>query len=230
VTQVSLAIFFAVPHEAAFLKKKLKFRWQKKEFGLHIAETRLEDKPILFACLGMGKEAVKKNLSSLLTSYSFSRAILAGYAGALDPQLKKGDVVISESFSFIPYAKSGKIISVTQVAATVGEKQKLFRETQATVCDMEYETALAICQNHNIILHSVRAVSDTAQESLPSKVLAKSYSMTVQRARPFSLFCFLLKKPSMIFPFLKFVQGLTKPQKTLAQTLVKILENLSNFK
>lgn len=228
--QVSLAIFFAVPHEAALLKQKLKFRWEKKKFGLHLAEAQFKGKPILFACLGMGGEAVKKNLSSLLDTYSFSRAIFAGYAGALDPQLEKGDIVVSDSLITLPKVRIGKVISVNQVVATVEEKRKLFEKTKAVICDMEYETALAICQNQNILLHSMRSVSDTARENLPSEALGKSYDIAVQRAMPLALSCFLLKKPSMIFPFLKFVQGLAKPQKALAQTLIKILEKLSSFK
>ncbi|MBX7157289.1 MAG: hypothetical protein K1X66_02730 [Verrucomicrobiae bacterium] len=228
-TPVSLAVFFAVPHEAALLKKKLKFRWQKKGVGLFFAETRVRDKTILFACLGMGKEAVKKNLTFLLDYFTFSQAILAGYAGALDPKLEKGDIVISDKryLDLLPDLKLGKIISVDTVAATAEEKYALFQKTGASVCDMEYEAALVICQKHNLTLYSIRAVSDTAHENLPSGALASAFDLKRQRSTPLKIFCYGIRHPRNMISFFKFVHGLAKSQRALTQILIQILKNQS---
>ena len=228
VAPISLAIFFAVPHEAELLKKKLGFHWLKKEFGLFIAETHFEKKSLLIACLGMGKEAVKKNLTLLLKNYSFPQAILSGYAGALDPTLKKGSVVFSsDSLDLMASQKIkiGKIISVDQVVATAEEKQRLFQQTGASICDMEYETARNICKQHQISLHSLRVVSDTAQEDLPAGALASAYNLHTQKTTTFKLISYWLKNPKEILPFFQFVRNLSFARNQLSLCLFDILKS-----
>lgn len=224
-TPVSLAIFFAVPHEAALLKKKLKIRWQKKGNGLFVTQAFFKQNPILVGCLGMGERAVKKNLSFLLEFYSFPEAIMAGYAGALDPALNRAEVIFFSEHLVLPILKQGKMISVNEMVATVEEKQKLFRQTGVSICDMEFETVKSVCSQHKIVVHSLRAVSDTAQESLPVKALAKAYDFRKQRSTPFKLFLYLLRRPSEVLPFLNFVKNLSQPQDALTQGLWRFLEN-----
>ena len=228
-TPVSLAIFFAVPHEAVLLKKRLKIKWEKKGNGLFVAQTFFKQRTILVACLGMGERAVKKNLSLLLEFYSFPEAILAGYAGALDPSLNLGEVIFSSSENLILSGlKKGKIISVNEVVATIEAKQKLFKQTGASICDMEYETAKNICFQQKIVLHSLRAVSDTAQENLPETALAKAYDLKKQHSTPLKVFFYLLRKPNEILSFSSFVKNLSQTRNALTQGLWRLLENKFN--
>ncbi|MEZ5405789.1 MAG: hypothetical protein R3F23_06315 [Verrucomicrobiia bacterium] len=227
-TPVSLAIFFAVPHEAALFKKHLKIKWKKGGGGLFWAETLFRQQLILVACLGMGKEAVGKNLTFLLGCFTFSQAILAGYAGALDPKLKKGDVVVSDKrhLNLLPDLRLGKIISVDEVVATIEEKCALFEKTSASVCDMEYETVKTICQQRNIGVLSIRAISDTASEDLPMSALASAFDLQQQNSTPLKLCFHLIKQPKKIFPFFRFVKNLPQVRKQLTQALYLILANL----
>ena len=226
---VSLAVFFAVPHEAALFKKKLKIQWQKKEFGLFFSTTNFNHQLLLVACLGMGEKAVKKNLTFLLEHYSFPEAILAGYAGALDPKLKIADVILSSSQPFIlPNLIYGKIISINEVAATIEIKQKLFQQTGASICDMEYETVSSLCSQYQILLHSLRGVSDVAHENLPVTALNRAYNLKKQRPAPFKLFLYLLSKPSEISLFFSFVKNLSQTQNALTQRLWCFLEKKFN--
>jgi adenosylhomocysteine nucleosidase len=134
--------------------------------------------------------------------------ISAGFAGGLDPALRVGDTLTMD-FPGAP------ILSRAMPIETPAEKIAAFHETGARLVDMETATLADACASAGVPLVSVRAVSDSAEQFLPVPFGAW-FDMQRQRARPFSLVLHLLRHPSHIAPFARFISRLPRVAQALA--------------
>lgn len=101
-------------------------------------------------------------------------AIMAGLAGALDPALGVGDVVIDDCPAQIlppPGVLRGQIHSADQLVSTAAQKSALFAETYAVAVDMETAVVRAWARQRRIPLIAIRAISDAADQSLDPQLL-----------------------------------------------------------
>jgi len=97
--------------------------------------------------------------------------ILAGLAGALDPALAVGDIVVDSESPPLPHFPRGKFYTADHLIATAAEKQRLFRETGCAAVDMESAIVRAIAQSVGLPMLHVRAISDAADQTLPSRMM-----------------------------------------------------------
>jgi nucleoside phosphorylase len=100
--------------------------------------------------------------------------IMAGLAGALDPSLLIGDVVVDSSSNLeVPAGnwRRGDIHTATQIIATVEQKKRLFAETGALAVDMENATARDFAARLGLPFLGIRAISDRADDPLDPTML-----------------------------------------------------------
>jgi hypothetical protein len=109
-----------------------------------------------------------------------SGIILAGIAGALDPKLQIGDVLIETSGDFhwpkFPF-QTRKIHCADHVISTVAEKAKLFAETRAVAVDMESAKVRRFAEERAIPMLHIRAISDQADHAIPPEIFGWLDSM-----------------------------------------------------
>lgn len=103
-----------------------------------------------------------------------TRVLTCGYAGALAPGLRVGDLVFaSESDAGIAarLAASGacevRFHCCERVAVTAAEKRALRETTGAHAVEMESGVVHALCREAGIPCTTLRAISDVAGEDLP---------------------------------------------------------------
>lgn len=178
---------------------------------------RIAESGVLVFHIGIGLESAARTIRAVLAAGRPRLVIGAGFAGGLDPQLRTSDTV-SDDFSKQRDGVTRAIISRPEPIETAAEKQKLFRETGARVVDMETASLQAACNQAGIPLIAVRAVSDTAQEALPVP-FAAWFDIARQRVRPMALVGFLLRNPSRIAPFARFVRQLPSVAAALARAI-----------
>jgi adenosylhomocysteine nucleosidase len=118
----------------------------------------------------IGIRAKKLNRDLLAGS---SGIILAGLAGALDPALAVGDIVVDSASSPLPlcHFPRGKFYATDHLAATAAEKHRLFRETGCAAVDMESDIVRAMAESLTLPMLHVRAISDAADEALPERMM-----------------------------------------------------------
>lgn len=166
-----------------------------------IREARILAGPGIVAVPGGGDGA---RLEALLESRAPNAAMIvsAGIAGALDPSLRAGDLVVHQppfvssgvgkprdafdarsSISpetngwkerlqaAFPHARHGAIIGQDHIAATVADKAALYAATGALAVDMESHITARIAARHGLPFIAIRAISDTASETLPPAAL-----------------------------------------------------------
>jgi hypothetical protein len=108
-----------------------------------------------------------------------ARVILSsGIAGAVDPGLKAGDVVIGGSDGLVaalrkilPDARVGTVVGSDAIVATVADKRALYERTGALAVDMESHIAARVAARHGVPFAALRVISDAADEALPPAAL-----------------------------------------------------------
>jgi adenosylhomocysteine nucleosidase len=124
---------------------------------------------------------------------------MAGLAGALDPTLRAGDVIIDEQSTWLDPSWSyrrGGIHTATKIIATPAEKASLFHQTGAAVVDMENEKARQLAAKWNVPYLGIRAVADCADEALdPALLRMTDNDGRVQTGRVISA---LLRQPTLL--------------------------------
>lgn len=167
--------------------------------GMESERLQIGLRPGLVTVVGSGNAALLEyRLNSAIESGGVSHIISIGLAGALDTNLRVGDVVIGVTFqgngsilhceppewtqrlyamltSTIappPFRVSfaGFAWSET-VVATAAEKAALRAATSADVVDQETWIAATIARKHGLPFQALRVVSDTAAQGLPPAAL-----------------------------------------------------------
>ncbi len=177
-----IAIIGAIKDEIAGIKKEMRItnnlRWPT---GNAFAGT-WRDVPIVLVRSGMGCDRARRALAEIAGKYTLKRIISIGYAGALDPSLKVGDVVVADQVVYYETLKSysldgellgtmpevarGTLLTVDQVVATPPEKKALREKYSAVAVDMETFALAEETQARNLPFASVRAITDTADQEL----------------------------------------------------------------
>ena len=177
-----IAIIGAIKDEIAGIKKEMRItnnlRWPT---GNAFAGT-WRDAPIVLVRSGMGCDRARRALAEIAGKYTLKRIISIGYAGALDPSLKVGDVVVADQVVYYETLKSysldgellgtmpevarGTLLTVDQVVATPPEKKALREKYSAVAVDMETFALAEETQARNLPFASVRAITDTADQEL----------------------------------------------------------------
>lgn len=153
---VAFLICFAVREEAAFA-------WPLR---VEVSADRL--------ITGMGRRNASTQLHAALRRLSPERVLTCGFAGALNPQLKVGDVLFDEDYDagmgkalLSAGAIPGRFYCSVRVAVTAAEKAQLWRSTGADAVEMESSVIRSLCRDRGIPSATLRVVSDAANEDLP---------------------------------------------------------------
>ena len=176
---------------------------------------------------GMGRKNSERAILQSLPQTQPNLVLTCGFAGALDPRLKIGDVVFdadSESRLAPILQEAGaapaKFHCAARVAITIAEKTALHKSTGADVVDMESQFIRQICRDKKIPSATVRAISDSALDDLP---LDFNELMTEDDTLSFSkLSLALVKSPGKIPQLMQ----LQKNTRLAAQNLAAVLEKL----
>jgi adenosylhomocysteine nucleosidase len=119
---------------------------------------------------GPGAELVQQALRVMRAETENVDGIIStGLCGALDPALRVGDIVVAGDGRLKSPARfvRGAMHTAERVIGTAQEKRALGQETGALAVDMEASAVEAEAAERKVPFLSIRAVSDTAGDSLP---------------------------------------------------------------
>jgi nucleoside phosphorylase len=156
----------------------------------HCAPQELEpprEPTLAWLRTGIGPAAAR-NAVERLPQVAIRAAILAGFAGGLAPGLAPGTLVVADPLldskgrqASTPLAREvfeaaraaglgverGPLVTVSEVAATTGEKARLHAAHGALAVDMESAVLATALAERSIPAAAVRVVLDTADEAVP---------------------------------------------------------------
>ena len=185
-----LAITGALDDEIKDIRRIMAIDSKDESGDASIYKGRYKEKNLLLLKTGMGKQKAQVALRSLLNQYPVTAIISTGFAGALKPEFKVGDIVVytsvicADGLSTDCYDADPRLLSIARECRTVDfrcglgitglnpvtgvwEKIKLGETTSAEVVDMESYWIARVADEHRVPLIVVRSVSDALSDSLP---------------------------------------------------------------
>ena len=148
---------------------------QKENFG---GGTLYPSEKVHLLRTGLGMDKARYTLSAYLEEYQPIRIINVGTAGALNPEFTIGlmtepEIIYNEKKEIIRpqplydgqyLLKKSKLITVNNPVLTQIQKNKLLKDFNADIVDMEAFIIGSLARGKNIEFHNVKIISDYANE------------------------------------------------------------------
>jgi nucleoside phosphorylase len=226
---------FPLAHEAEPL---LKLCTQKETFSIGSLRCTLgnfRDRQVLITLLGMGQEQAGNHAEIVFRYFRPKIFVLAGYGGALLPQLKVGQVTVSTNYSstdVLPFLRMlsnfdfAGFCTADGIAATPAERDKYARSSKREVIEMETAAVAAVVHVREIPFIAVRVISDGYADVLPVRALAAGFDPARGRATPLRLLGHLALHWRDIPPFIRFVRNLSAARRNLTRFLQHLHDDL----
>lgn len=229
-----IAITFALPAESADFVRRLRNAGRNSREGVETVRGQLHGKNVVVIHTGVGRTACRERMEVLLRRENFEFLISAGFAGALEKDLRIGHLLVSDNFSTEELVQSpklklddattflGKLLTVPRMVESIEDREALNKRHGAAAVDMETEVIAELCQAHNLPLLSIRAISDTAAEPFPAPAHVL-FDVARQRTDFLRLGGYLASHPSAFGRLNAFRARVTTARKALADALEKIV-------
>jgi len=229
-----IAITFALPAESADFVRRLAHAGQNSREGVESVRGQLHGKNVAVIHTGVGRHTCRERLEVLLRRENFSALISAGFAGALEKDLRVGHLLVAANFSSQELLSSpkldlagdniflGKLLTVPRMIESVDERESLNKKHGAAAVDMETEVIAELCSAHNLPMLSIRAISDTAAESFPAPANVL-FDVAKQKTDFLRLGCYLATHPGAIARLNVFRAQIAVARKALAEALERIV-------
>ncbi len=176
----TIALTFALPAESSDFVRLLATPAKSVRGGIESIHGQVHGRSVAVFHTGVGQKSCRARIEKVLRQQQFKYLISTGFAGALDPELRVGDLLLSENFSSPELLRSphldfkndrlfvGKLATVPAVIDSKSDRERWAAESGAAAVDMETEFVAAACATHGIPLLSLRAISDTPGEPFPA--------------------------------------------------------------
>ncbi|MEP6776910.1 MAG: hypothetical protein ABI944_00550 [Chthoniobacterales bacterium] len=228
------AVTFALQAESSDFVRSLGKRAGGARPGGQVIHGEIRSRPMAILHTGVGAKVARERVESFLKNERIDYLISAGFAGALDPQLEVGDLVIAENFSSRELLQSpnlqlgalpvyaGKLITAQVMIENASERAALAAETGAIAVDMETETVAAVCAARGVPLLSIRAISDTDAATFPVPA-AVLFDVETQMTNLARLAFYLAIHPARIARLIAFSKQIAIARESLTAALDAIL-------
>lgn len=181
-----IAIQFAVPQELTPAARLLQPAPTSRPDLARISFRHglLHGKELLLLAGGMGQKRAGAGAEAIVRSWRPDLLVMAGVAGALAADLRVAEVIAASTIttgeaayapSVLPALASGAhrtgaLLSLDQVLVTAEDKRKAVAALaypRPLAVEMETAAVAQVASRHGLPWTALRAVSDTAEESLP---------------------------------------------------------------
>lgn len=154
-----------------------------------VSEARLLDGLGFELISGGGHAEVTRRKAEALVAQGARGLVSFEIAGALDPALKPGDLIVADGVQLQDgrviscdadwcdrvaakvKAATGLVAGRSVAAASRAEKAALRRESQAIAVDMESHHVAEVAETHGLPFIVIRAIADTAGDDVPDAAL-----------------------------------------------------------
>lgn len=229
-----IAVTFALPAESADFVRLLESPSLNSREGVENIRGRLHGKLVAVIHTGVGKMVCRQRMEVMFRREKFEWLISSGFAGALEPELRVGHLLVAENYSSPKLLNAyqneltadgiflGKLATVPRMIESVTQRETLNKRTGAAAVDMETETIAEICQAHDLSMLSIRAISDTSVEPFPAPAHVL-FDLAKQETDFLRLGAYLLRHPRALGRLNSFRQRIGIARKVMTDALDKIL-------
>jgi adenosylhomocysteine nucleosidase len=135
----------------------------------------LERGEVVVVCGGIGLDAARRAAEAVIVLYHPTQLHSVGFAGALNPELRVGDLIVASvvidardaSRAFVAGADSQSSLVTYMSVAGVQQKKNLAHAFGAKAVDMEAAAVAAAAVAHGIPFAATKVISDESNFELP---------------------------------------------------------------
>ena len=215
--------------------------WRKFRIGgAEGVEGRIGETAVTVGIIGMGPPHAAKRAKAVLENVKHSAAhkketirgvMLCGFAGALKPELKRGEIFVTAGAEhFLPHLPEAerpaeaRLHTAEKVVATSAAKADLFARTGVWLVDMEQADIARVAAEAGLPFVGLRIVSDEAHEELPHDLLSRAYDQAEGEYTPLKLAGHLTRNPFRVRTLASFVRPLPPVRKRMSDHLHRWLK------
>lgn len=167
VTSTKFGIVAALEREVRPLLRRCERIRSTPEFAFY------EFPDAVIVCGGIGKAAAARAARAVLEAYRPATLVSVGFAGAVNSDLKVGDLLVPAAVLDLESGRNFKVEAGKGVLATAariaGQKEKLkLNERAVNAVDMEAAAVAEVAQDQGVRFLALKAISDTADFAMPA--------------------------------------------------------------
>jgi adenosylhomocysteine nucleosidase len=196
----------------------------------------IDDRAIEVLHTGVGEKLCRHRLAKFVQDARFDCLISAGFAGALNDELRVGDLLLAKNFSTIELSETRSFLSsfpvrkadLLTLPAMIDsreERDHVARTSGAAAVDMETEFIARICAEQGVPLLSLRVITDGPRAPFPAPAHVL-FDIEHQRTHMAAPTMFFLTHPNRIPRLIQFARKIGHARKILANALVTTVKNL----
>ncbi len=235
-----IGIVCAVPMELGPFLSRCERQRSYTEAGFTFRGALYDRIRVVVVESGAGMAKAERGTRALLAAHSPAWVLSCGYAGALQPQLKVGDIVaanelVDESGGKLEidlgmesdparHLHVGRVTTVGKIVRTIAEKHALAEKTGSLAVDMETFAVAQVCRELHRKFLAFRVISDDLSADLPPEVM--SIFGDTGAVRFGAVVGSLWKRPSSITDLFRLREQATQAAEHLADFLDGVVKQL----
>lgn len=184
-----VGVVCALPIELGHFEDRLAGVISVHGAGFTIRTGGLGGRGIAVVHSGPGRAAAERATKALIAGHGPRWVISAGFAGALWPELSRGDIVMADAVlgekgerlsidlkvsadeaKQVRSLHVGSLLTVDRILRTAAEKRALAQQHAALAVDMETLAVAQVCQREKRRFMAIRVISDALDDELPPEV------------------------------------------------------------
>ncbi|MDA1054953.1 MAG: nucleoside phosphorylase [Planctomycetota bacterium] len=241
---VDVAVVFALSVESGGLVDLLQERITTRCHAHTEHRGQLNGRQVLVVESGVGQDAANAMTADLIGLYQPNWVISAGFAGALQGELRRGHILMADevadatgrrlsigltvdhaSMEASPSLHVGRLLTVDQLIRTRSQKEQLGAEHEALACDMETLAVADACARAGTKFLSVRIISDSIDDELPKEIegLLSQDSLVGKLGAAAGA---IVHRPSCVKDLWKLKENALKATDRLARFLTGVIDQL----
>ncbi|MBN2475588.1 MAG: hypothetical protein JXB62_13330 [Pirellulales bacterium] len=239
-----LGLIFALRIESGGLEDLLDGTATTRGHGFLVVQGRLAERRLALVVAGAGREAAARATEALIDGHQPQWVLSAGFAGGLNPDLKRNDVLMVDRVSDTagnelaidlkvdpatlartPGVHVGRLLTADRVVRLPDEKRALGGQYDALAVDMETFAVAEVCRRRQVRFLAVRVVNDAVDETLPHDV-EYLLSQTTRAARLGAAAGALWRRPSSFKDMFRLKENALLASERLAKFLAGMIEQL----
>ncbi|PYJ52808.1 MAG: hypothetical protein DME83_04265 [Verrucomicrobia bacterium] len=231
-----IAVTFALAAESSGFRRRLHNKTRSDRNGITTIAGHIDNCTVEVFHTGVGEEVCRQRTARFLEDRKLDCLISAGFAGALNDQLRIGDLLLAKNFSTAEVSWTlhslanlpihiANLLTVRSMIESGEDRNRLAQTTGAAAVDMETEFIARACAKHGVPLLSLRVISDTPGQPLPTppNVL---FDLDEQRTNFGRLAVYLAKNPPAVWRLISFAHQIRRARERLSNAIIALVREL----
>jgi len=231
-----IAVTFALAAESSGFRRRLHNKTRSDRNGITTIAGHIDNCTVEVFHTGVGEEVCRQRTARFLADRKLDCLISAGFAGALNDQLRIGDLLLAKNFSTADVngrlhslanlpIHIANLLTVPSMIESGEDRNRLAQTTGATAVDMETEFIGRACAEHGVPLLSLRVISDTPCQPLPAPP-SMLFDLDEQQTNFGRLAFYMAKHPPAIWRLISFARQIGRARKRLSHAIIALVREL----